>query len=147
MPGMTSSGALKALIEASGLGIAAYRDAVRAEDKDRLPYVIIDELVSVVPDQHGDKQDVDGHHGETETVTLHLWERWKGDDGKPAEDYPLPRQLSKLLRTSQPFTYGSVEKGGVVRVYGVSITARARIIEETANVVHSTWTLALRRDA
>lgn len=147
MAGMTSSAAIKALIESSGLGLACYRDAVAAADKDKLPYVTVDENVSVVPEQHGDKQDPDGHHGETELVTLHLWERWKGDDGKPAEDYPLPRQLSRLLRTCGPFTYGSVDRGGIVRVYGISISARARIVEEDANVVHNTWTLRLRRDA
>lgn len=144
---MTSSGALKALIESAGLGLAAYRDAVPDARKNDLPYVTIDELVSVVPERHGDKQDPDGHHGETETVTVHLWERWRGDDGKAAENYSLPRELSKLLRSSPPFTYGSTAQGGAVRIYGVSITARARIIEEDSNIVHTTWTLALRRDA
>lgn len=144
---MTSSGALKALIESAGLGLAAYRDAAPADRKDDLPYVTLDENVAAVPERHGDKQDPNGHHGEAETMTVHLWERFRGDDGKAAEDYRLPRELSKLLRTSPPFTYGSTNSGGVVRVYGVSITARARIIEEDANIVHTTWTLALRRDA
>lgn len=138
---------MKALIESAGLGLAVYRDAVAAAVKDQLPYCTLDENVSTVPERHGDTQDPSGHHGEAETMTLHLWERWKTDDGKPAEDYALPRELSRVLKTSPPFTYGAIGKGGIVRCYGVSISARARIIEEDANVVHNTWTLTLRRDA
>ena len=143
---MSSSGAVKALIESAGFGLPAYRDAAPADRKDDLPYVTIDENIAVVPERHGDKQDPNGHHGEQETMTIHLWERFRNDAGRQSEDFRLPRELSRLLRTSS-FTYGSVGSGGVVRVYGVSITARARIIETDANVVHSTWTLALRRDA
>lgn len=136
----TTAGALKLIIEQAQLGLAAYRD--RSPKEAALPYVTIDEAVVISAERHGDTSDPNGHHGEAEQLTVHLWERWRGDDGRPAEDYALARDLTHALRTLQPFVYGDGQ-----RVYGAHIDARARLVEDEANVVHTALTITLRRDA
>lgn len=139
----SSSGALKALIEAAGLSISAYRDAM--PQQANMPCVTIDENVATSQERHGDQGDKDGHAGESELVNVHLWELWRTADGKPAEHYDLVRGLKRALRLARPFTYGPDD--APVRVYGLRIDGHARIVEEAANVVHHTVTVTLRRDA
>lgn len=139
----TSSGAIKQLVESGGLSIAAYRD--RAPQDARLPYVTIDEEVATSHERHGDASDPNGHHGESEQLFVHLWQAWRDDAGKPAETYDLPRKLTQLLQTARPFTYGP--SNAPTRVYGLQIAARARLIEDEENVVHTALTITMRRDA
>lgn len=143
MRAATSSGALKAIIEAGGLKIAAYRD--RLPQHDELPVVTIDENVATTQERHGDHGDPTAHHGEAEQVFVHLWELWRTSEGKPAERYELIRDLKRLLRTAPPFAYGPDD--APVRVYGLRIDGHARIVEDEENVVHHTITVTLRRDA
>lgn len=140
---MTSSGAIKTIVEAAGLQIAAYRDAIPKDAA--MPVVTIDENVATSQERHGDTGDANGHAGESELAYVHLWERWRHDDGKPAERYELVRGLKKALRTARPFAYGP--DAAPVRCYGIRIDGHARIVEEEANVVHHTITCTLRRDA
>lgn len=139
----TSSGALKAIIEAGGMSVAAYRDAIPTGQT--MPVVTIDENVATSQERHGDTGDVDAHAGESELVYVHLWELWRDDDGKPAERYELPRKLKATLRNARPFSYGPTD--APVRVYGIRIDGHARIVEDEENVVHHTITCTLRRDA
>ena len=140
---MTSSGALKALIEGGGLRVSAYRDAL--PKLAEMPCITIDEDVATSQERHGDTGDPSGHHGESEQLFVHLWQLWRTADGKPAERYSLTRDLKALLRTARPFAYGPDD--APVRVYGLRIDGHARIVEEEANVVHSTITVTMRRDA
>jgi hypothetical protein len=145
MTAMTSAGAIKQLIEGGGLSLAAYRDDAPKLTEQPLPYVTIDEGVAVSTELHGDTGDPNGHHGESEQLTVHLWQAWRTDDGKPAENYQLPRKLTTLLRTARPFAYGPDD--APVRVYGIRISGRARLVEDEANIVHHAITCTLRRDA
>lgn len=139
----TSAGALKALIEAGGLNVAAYRDAL--PPMEQLPCITIDEDVATSSERHGDTGDVNGHHGESEQLFVHIWQAWRDSNGKPAERYELPRDVTTLLRTARPFAYGPDD--APTRVYGLRIDGRARITEEENNVVHTTITVTMRRDA
>lgn len=140
---LTSSGALKALIEAGGLKVAAYRDAM--PDDASLPAITVDENVATSQERHGDTGDAQGHHGESEQLFVHLWELWRKPDGSSGERYDLSRGLKKLLRTAPGFRFGP--DNAPTRVYGLTIAGHARIVEEEANVVHHTITLTMRRDA
>lgn len=140
---LTSSGALKALIEGAGLKLAAYRDGM--PEKHKLPAVTIDEDVATSQERHGDTGDPDGHHGESELVYVHLWELWRRPDGRSGEDAAVLRGLKHALRTARPFQYGPDD--APVRVYGIRIDGHARLVEDTENVVHHTITCTLRRDA
>lgn len=139
----TSSGALKAIIEAAGLSVSAYRD--RIPKKASMPCVTIDENVATSQERHGDSGDPDAHAGESELVNVHLWELWRDDNGKPAERYELVRGLKRALRTARPFLYGPDD--APVHVYGLRIDGHARIVEDEENVVHHTVSVTLRRDA
>lgn len=139
----TSSGALKALIEAAGLKISAYRDDL--PKLAAMPCVTIDENVATSPERHGDTGDPNGHAGESELVTVHLWELWRDTEGKPAERYELVRDLKRVLRTARPFEYGPSD--APIRCYGLRIDGHARIVEDEDNVVHHALTVTLRRDA
>lgn len=140
---MTSSGALKEIIEAGGLRISAYRDAL--PKLGEMPCVTIDENVATSQERHGDHGDPNGHPGEAEQLFVHLWELWRDDAGKPAERYELVGGLKRVLRLAPPFTFGP--DAAPTRVYGMRLDGHARIVEEEANVVHHTITVTLRRDA
>lgn len=140
---MTSGGALKAVIEAGGLRVGAYRD--KLPKGERLPAVSIDEDVATTPERHGDP--LDGHHGESELLNVHLWQALKDQNKRPAERFDLARALTTVLRTCPPFIYGPDDSP--TRVYGLRIDGRARIIEGTApnEIVHHVLTVTMRRDA
>lgn len=141
MQGMTTSSAVKSIIESAGLHLAAYRDALPVVHT--LPAVTIDEEVATSPERHGDTGDATAHHGESEVVFVHLWQPLRDDNGRPAETYTLARDLTRLLTNHPPFEYGDTP----TRVYGIRLDGRARIVEQDANIVHTTLTLTLRRDA
>lgn len=139
----TSSGALKAIIEAAGLGVAAYRDAI--PEDHATPVVTIDENVATSQERHGDTGDPDGHAGESEQLFVHLWEEWRTATGKAGERYELVAGLKRALRTAPPFAYGPEDSPR--RVYGLRIDGHVRLVEDTDNVVHHTITVTMRRDA
>ena len=137
---LTTAGALKTLIESFELSVAAYRD--RAPKEATLPYVTVDEALSIVPEAHGDVADASAHHGVSEDVTVHLWEHWRDARGRSAEDVVLQRELRRKLNTAQPFEYADG-----VRVYGTRVVSSARLVEDEENIVHTALTVRLRRDA
>src|SRR5687767_13387529 len=98
----SSAGALKAVIEAGGLRVSAYRD--KLPKGQPLPAVSIDEDVATIQERHGDP--LDGHHGESELLNVHLWQALKDQNKRAAERYDLPRQLTQLLIRTPPFVYG-----------------------------------------
>jgi hypothetical protein len=134
------AGAMKQRVETLGLSLAAYRDAM--PNLAKLPCVTVDESIATTDEQHGDTQDPSGHFGVRDVCTVHLWERWRTDDGSPAEDYELANGLHRGLKTTANLAYGTPSK----RIYGVTAVSRARIVEEDANVVHTAFTITVRRD-
>lgn len=139
---MTSSGALKTLLEGAKCGVAVYRDAIPKQAA--MPCITVDENVATSTERHGDTGDVNGHHGESEQLFVHLWELWRDEAGKPAERYELIRQAKATIRNAPGMLYGPDD--APVRVYGLTIAGHVRIVEEEANVVHHTITVTMRRD-
>lgn len=138
----TSGGAVKAVIENGGLRLSAYRD--RLPPKGVLPCVTIDDDVTSTPERHGDSGDPAGHHGESEVLLVHLWQPFRDQNKRPGERFDLARALTLLLKTTPPFEYGPDD--APVRVYGLRVDGRARIIEDD-EIVHTTLTITMRRDA
>lgn len=147
----TSGGALKTIIESGGLRLSAYRD--RLPPAGVLPCVTIDDDVTSTPERHGDTQDPNGHHGESEVLLVHLWQPLLDQNKRPGERFTLARQLTLLLKCAPPFEYGPDD--APVRVYGLRVDGRARIIEQERDekqrllreLVHTTLTVTMRRDA
>ena len=131
----STSGALKALIEAAGLGLSAYRD--RPSDEHALPYVTIHEEIVLVPDA-GANDDSSGATGK-ETAQVDLWQAWRDPNtGALVESYTLPRALNAALKGAQLPTAPDL-------VYGVKVRSRLRLLERDDNVVHHAYTLEIVR--
>lgn len=145
----TTSGALKAFIEAAGLSISAYRDA--APKGAVLPYVVIFEGIAIVPDGDDNPNDRDVAAGTdkqavTETAQVTLWDRLKKvDDGSAAESYTLPDSLHRALDGASLAISGSGAPPG--RVWGVYVVNRVRLPEPEKNLVQHVITLEVHRDA
>lgn len=142
----TTSGAVKARVEAAGLGLSAYRDgapSVQGPDGPvpsvPLPYVTVDEAVALIPDRDG-TFDPDTLHTVEEMVTVHLWQRWRDGNGKTGpEDYGLASALVRVL-------HGTTLVPCPGQVFGVQVRGRARLLEEKENVVHDALTVIVRRE-
>jgi hypothetical protein len=131
----TTANAVKALIEAGGLGLTAYRD--EAPDV-ALPYCVIFEAISVVPEPaFSQYDDPDGHVTEQVQVSM-FQQRRHPTTNAVTETYTLPDALCALLG------------GGRLTVlpnYGghVQLVARSRTLEDERTVAHDALTIEVRR--
>lgn len=130
------AGSLKVLIEASGLGLAAYRDdagpSVTADT-----WVTIDEGVSNVTVPLGDHGADDAV---VELVQVDLWQPWRAKaSGDPAEDYTLADRLYLVLN-------GAVLPDPPMPVRGCTVDSYPRFVERDTNLVHHAFTVRIQRD-
>lgn len=131
----STSGAVKALLEAAGLGISVYRDT--APPDQALPYVTVQEGISFADEPAFSAYDDPAHHV-TEEVQVDVWQQWRSATRALTESYTLADAVALTLEgallTTLP-TYG----GHVV------LTGRQRLVEEDNNIVHDSITVELRR--
>lgn len=132
----SSSGAIKALLESAGLGISVYRDT--APPDQGLPYVTVQEGISLVPEPAFSVFDDAAHHV-TEEVQVNVWQQWRNPSTRAVtESYTLPDAVTAVLvgglLTALP-TYGGHMLFG----------SRQRLVEEDANVVHDSITVEIKR--
>lgn len=136
----STSGALKALIEAGGLSISAYRD--EAPDGSTLPYVTILERIALVPNGVDGRYDRDsGAHSGNETVQVSLWEQWRHPTTKAlTESYTLSDALVRLLD-------GAPLPVAPTHVWGVRFLSSRRLPPELdTNLVQTAITIEVVRD-
>jgi hypothetical protein len=133
----TIAGALKQLIEAAGLGVAAYRG--KAPTDAALPYVVIRERLDISPEESFNAyDDPEGHV--REDVQLDLWQAYRAQNGAIAESPTLPDALARAL-------HGKRLASAPVHVSGMRVlSGPVRLpIEEDANRVHDVITLEIAR--
>ena len=133
----SSSGALKAKIEALGLSLSAYRD--NPPEGQALPYVTIHEWISVTTDESGDNGD--GATGR-ELVQVDLWQQYRDPTTKAlTESYTLAGDLAQGLHGAQLANVGDS------RVYGCRVRDAVRLLEPDGEnkVVHHAITVELSR--
>lgn len=143
----TTAGAIKAVVEGGGLGVPAFRNAAPTREDANgnkvvavpLPYVTVQDEVALTPAADG-PYDRDVTHNVREVVQVDLWQRWRDDTGKVAEDYALPGALRRLL-------HGAPLPPAPGRVYGCRVTGSVRLVEPDTNVVHHALTLTIDRRA
>jgi hypothetical protein len=136
----TTSGAVKAWLEAQGLGVAVYRDAAPNDRPAPLPYITVSEAVALTPDADGDSGDQTTRHTVTEIAQVDVWQTWRTSQGSVAEDYTLPPSVLRALDgASLPNAPG--------RVYGCRVTSMVRLLEPDTNVVHHAVTVTVNREA
>lgn len=132
--------ALKAYIDGLNLspGLVVYKDA--AGEKAVRPYCTFMGDISATPDStEGGGEAAGGTTYITELAQLDLWMNWWDQAAnKSAESRTLPSALHRALA-------GCLLPLAPTRVYGVQVRNRIRLLERTANIVHVTYTLAIRR--
>lgn len=96
----TVAGAIKALVEAAGLGVAAYRDV--APPGATLPYVLIREGIAVTTEPSGDFG-APGPYEVREEVQVDVVQAWKNPQtGARLEVYGLADAVAGALRGAAP---------------------------------------------
>lgn len=134
----TTSGALKALLEAAGLGIAVYRDEV--PEGASYPHVVVREAIAITPEpdfnQHDDPE---GHV--RELVQIDVWQLHRAPDRSIAESYTLRDAIARVCQ-------GATLPAAPFQVMGVLVQSMTRVPEpagETPKVIHDAITLEVRR--
>lgn len=139
----TTSGALKALIESAGLGLAAYRD--EAPENATPPFVVIHEAVSLVPDSSNTRHD-GSQRQSREEVQVSLWQEWRSSSpASIAESYTLPDALKEAIDgAALPISgNGAPPK----HVWGLRFLSSRRILDRENNRVHHPLTVEVIRNA
>lgn len=138
-------GALKAYIEAQGLGVSIYKDAAPPSTTDpvtkllKVPYCTVVEDVSATSDSREDGGSGSGGSSYiTELVQLDLWMNWRDSADKSLEDRVLAASLHRKLD-------GCTLDLAPTRVYNVQVQNRIRLVERDNNLIHVAFTLAVRR--
>ncbi|MDQ3573779.1 MAG: hypothetical protein M3404_02485 [Actinomycetota bacterium] len=138
----TTGNAIKAHLEAGGLGLTGYRD--KAPDQPSLPFFTVREAIALVP--HPAMPHYDDAQGiVTETVQVDLWEAWqKPTQSGPtvSESYTLADDVARRL--NQPMA-ASGSSAPPSHVWQMRLTSRARLFEEKANLIHHVFTVEVRR--
>lgn len=137
-------GALKAYLEAQGLGIAVYKDAPPTGVKDatsnllKAPYCVVTPDLGMVRDKHGDAATTG-----TELVQLDLWQNWHDPADKVSESATLPDAITVALEGTRLMQTGT----GVPpkAVYSVRQLGRIRQLNRDANLVRHIYTLGVHR--
>jgi hypothetical protein len=125
--------ALKQLIESGGLSLAAYKDSAPASESR--PYCTVGDGISTIPNgapDGGDETDC------TELAQVSLWEDYQEPDGTPMESPTLADDLARLL-------HGAQLVDAPMRVHGVSVVDKRRLVDNGRNVVQTAITVRLRR--
>lgn len=136
----STAGALKALIEAGGLGLSAYRD--KAPPAAPLPHVTITERITLVRNGADGRFDHDaGPRTANETVQVSLWEHWRNPaTGALSESYTLSDALTRLLD-------GTTLPVAPTHVWGVLFRSSRRLPPEVdTNLVQTAITIEVVRD-
>jgi hypothetical protein len=134
---LTTANALKAWIEAGGLGVTVYRD--RPPEGTAYPYVTVHEGISEVPSGTDNAFCADDFTI-VEQVQVSLWQQWKDKASNAVtESYTLAAALRRLLNGAQLAT-------APTRVFGVRVTNRVRALDVDNDVVHDALTVDIDRD-
>jgi hypothetical protein len=146
---LTTSGALKAFLEAQGLGISVYQDKVPAETKgfadpantNPVPYLIVLEDFPVVPDAMEDNQIATIR----ETVQIDVWMPLRNlQTGVRLESTTLPYDVARVLAGSRLLVGGAPTHPKTV--YGVLIgMIGPRLVVPDDNTVKIPITVDIRR--
>lgn len=132
----STSGAIKALLEGAGLGVAIFRD--RAPEGAQRPYVTVSEALFVTPEPAFSQfDDPEGHVNER--VQVGIWQDARSNATRGVtEDYSLPDAVMLALKAAGL-------PSAPTQVSGVRVASRARLYEAKSNVVHDAVTVNVHR--
>lgn len=136
----STSGALKAHLEAAGLGLTVDRDE-RSKTNTAANWVTISEGISVVPKSINTPRDGLGPKAVSELVQVDLWQKWKDPDKNVLESPALAKSLIRSLDGARLTTSPTLTWGVTVR------SARRMPPEQVANLIHTAITVEVVRNA
>jgi hypothetical protein len=129
----TLSGAIKAHIEAQGLGVPVDRD--EATQGRTYPYVVVREAFDSTKDPGSNAYS--GDHRISELVQVDLFDvRKRSATQQTVENYTLPDALARVLNGVRLDT-------APTKVYGMTLVGRTRIVETQR--IHHVFTAQVRR--
>lgn len=132
----STGGALKAFLEAQGLGVSVFRD--RPSDKP-LPYISVQEAIVVTPNPDGDFGDSTSGQTVTEQAQVDVWQQWRHPDTRAlTESYSLADTVARKL-------HGAVLSAAPTVVNGCRVLSSIRLVEADENIVHTAVTVELSR--
>ncbi len=129
----TTAGAVKAYLEAQSLGVAVFRG--QAPAGQAMPYVTVDEGVSIVPDLSGDFGSANPITGR-ETADVHVWQAER--TGLTGESYTLAPAVRRAM-------HGANLTASPTKVYGVRVVGGQRLTEPDNDLVHDVVTVEISR--
>lgn len=132
----STGGAIKAKLEAAGLGVPVYRDS--APPAAAMPYIVVHECITLSPDRAFNPRDDAAAHV-TEEVQVSVWQQRRDPTTSAVtESYTLPDAVCAALHGSRLPTLPTY--GGHTRM-----TGRTRIFEDDGTVIHDPISIEVRR--
>jgi hypothetical protein len=138
---LSTSGALKALIESAGLGLTADRDE-RSRSNTAANWVTISENISAVPASVNTPRDPLGPRVVSELAQVDLWQTWRDPSTRNVVESPA------LARSLHHAIDGARLPTSPTRTWSVLVRSSRRMPpEQEANLIHTAFTVQLIRTA
>lgn len=132
----SSSGALKARLEGAGLGLAWFRDEAPAGQA--MPYGVIHEGISIVPEAMFNAKDDDAGHV-SELVQVDVWQEWRSQSSRGLTETPsLKDSVIRAL-------HGALLPTAPKLVFECSVLGSVRMLMRDDNRVKNAITVRIRR--
>ena len=132
----STAGALKALLESGGLGVAVYRD--RAVENATLPHVTVSEGIAITSEGVFSAFDDPERHV-VELAQVDVWQQWRHPTSRTVlESYTLPDAVLSLLQGNRLST-------APTPVMGMVVQSMVRLLEVSTNTVHHAITVQVHR--
>lgn len=144
----STANAIKALIEAGGLGLSAYSDVAPegttpwSPGRGPTPFVTITEGIAITPAAINAPLSGERDFVVVELVQVSLWQAWRDPESaskRVVESKTLPDALLTLLHGAQLPT-------APTHVWAVFVRSILRLLERSENVVQHPITVELVRD-
>ena len=136
---LTLAGALKAYLEAAGLGITVFTDDVppravvkNADGTLKAPYVVITPAIADRLDPMEDGTVLSG----AEEIQLDLWEQWRDKGDNVKESPTLARAVTKALQGAT-LAYGP--NTAPVQVYALKQVGRRRQLDRNQRLIRHVY--------
>ena len=119
-----TANAIKAYLEAQGLGVSVYRDLQPPDTA--LPFITVFENIGMAPEPAFNSFD-DSEKHVRELVQVDVWQMWRDTTGEIQESYTLPDAVVKALM-------GARLSAGPTHVAGVNVVGMVRTLGEPGDV-------------
>lgn len=145
----STGNAIKAYIEAGGLGLGAHRDVAPdgttpwSAERGATPFVTITDGIAVTPSSINASLAGEGNPVVNEVAQVSLWQAWRDPESpskRIVESMTLPDALIALLHGARLVT-------APTHVWAMYVRSSRRLLERAENVVQHAITVEVVRDS